>query len=406
MTLATTNVATPPGPAVASTHAPTALLLNIGHAFDHMFLLIFATAVATIAVDFGIDRWESLMPYSVGAFFLFGIGSLPSGRLGDLWGRRAMMIIFFIGIGAGSIVASFAQGPWQLAMALAVVGLFASIYHPVGIPMLVQNSLKPGWTIGVNGLAGNLGIAVAALVTGLLVKYLGWRAAFAIPGVVSIACGLAFALLVPKELVPPAKRKTRKLDVPPAILARVFLIMTATAITSSLLFNFTTSGNGQLLQERLRNLVQDPATLGALLALVYAVASLAQLVVGKLIDRYPLKRVYLGVVLLQAPLFALAAKVDGWNAFAVQLAFMVLIFGAIPFTDAIIVRFVDDQMRSRVSGVRLAISFGVSSLAVWLLGPIVKAAGFDSLLMLMAGIALCTLLLVMWLPSHEPRQAG
>ena len=178
----------------------------------------------------------------------------------------------------------------------------------------------------------------------------------------------------------------------------------ATAITSSLLFNFTTSGNGQLLQERLRNLVQDPATLGALLALIYAVASLAQLVVGKLIDRYPLKRVYLGVVLLQAPLFALAAMVDGWAAFAVQLAFMILIFGAIPFTDAIIVRFVDDQMRSRVSGVRLAISFGVSSLAVWLLGPIVKAAGFDSLLLLMAGIALCTLLLVMWLPSHEPQR--
>ncbi|HZH07098.1 MAG TPA: MFS transporter, partial [Lautropia sp.] len=148
---------------------------------------------------------------------------------------------------------------------------------------------------------------------------------------------------------------------------------------------------------------QDPATLGALLAGVYAVASLAQLVVGRLIDRYPLKRLYLSVVMLQAPLFALAATVDGWAAFAVQLGFMILVFGAIPFTDAIIVRFVDDQMRSRVSGVRLAISFGVSSLAVWALGPIVKAAGFDSLLLLMAGIALCTTALVAFLPDHDPR---
>ena len=403
MTTATSNILTPPPPAAATSHAMTSLLLNIGHAFDHMFLLIFATAVATIALEFGLDRWEALMPYSVGAFFLFGIGSLPSGRLGDLWGRRVMMIIFFIGIGSGSILTSFAQGPWQMAASLCVIGLFASIYHPVGIPMLVQHAEKPGWTIGVNGLAGNLGIAVAALVTGFLVKYLGWRAAFAIPGIVSIAFGLAFAVLVPKEIEAPAKRKTRKLDVPPKILARVFLIMTATAITSSLLFNFTTNGNGQLLQDRLRNAIQDPATLGALLASIYVVASFAQLVVGKLIDRYPLKRVYIGVVLLQAPLFALAAMVDGWAAFAVQLGFMILVFGAIPFTDAIIVRFVDDQMRSRVSGVRLAISFGVSSLAVWLLGPIVKVAGFDSLLLLMAGIALCTLFLVMWLPSHDPR---
>ena len=183
-------------------------------------------------------------------------------------------------------------------------------------------------------------------------------------------------------------------------------MLSATAITSSLLFNFTTNGNGQLLQERLRNLVTDPATLGALLAVVYALASLTQLAVGKLIDRYPLKRVYLSVVVLQAPLFALAALADGWIAYALLLGFMVLIFGAIPFTDAIIVRFVDDQMRSRVSGVRLAISFGVSSLAVWLLGPIVKAAGFDSLLLLMAGIALCTLLLVLILPDHEPGRAG
>ncbi len=392
-------------PASASMHLPTSLLLNIGHAFDHMFLLIFATAVATIATDFGFEHWESLMPYSVGAFFLFGIGSLPSGKLGDLWGRRVMMIIFFIGIGCASLLASLANGPWQLAAGLATIGLFASIYHPVGIPMLVQNAARPGWTIGINGLAGNLGIAVAALVTGLLVKYFGWRTAFAVPGMAAIACGIAFALLVPKELEAPANRKSKKLDVPAPVLARVFLVMTATAITGSLLFNFTTNGNGQLLQERLRDLVQDPATLGGLLAVVYAVASLAQLVVGKLIDRYPLKRIYLSVVALQAPLFALAALVDGWAAYALLLGFMILVFGAIPFTDAIIVRFVDDQMRSRVSGVRLAISFGVSSLAVWLLGPIVKAAGFDSLLLLMAGIAACTLLLVMWLPSHDPRQA-
>ncbi len=392
-------------PPAAGKRSAAALLLNIGHAFDHMFLLIFATAVATIATDFGVDRWESLMPYSVGAFFLFGIGSLPAGRLGDLWGRRAMMVIFFVGIGAASLLASLAQGPWTMAAALALIGLFASIYHPVGIPMLVQESAKPGWTLGVNGLAGNLGIAAAALVTGLTVKYLGWRAAFAIPGLLSIACGLLFARVAPAEATAPAKRQTRRLDVPRAVLARVFLIMTATAITSSLLFNFTTNGNGQLLQQRLRDLVQDPATLGGLLALVYSVASLTQLVVGRMIDRFPLKWVYLGVVVLQAPLFALAAITDGWVAFAIQIGFMVLIFGAIPFTDAIIVRFVDDQNRSRVTGVRFAISFGVSSLAVWLLGPIVHAAGFDTLLWLMAGIALCTTLIVLWLPDHDPRPA-
>ncbi|MGE3921659.1 MAG: MFS transporter [Lautropia sp.] len=390
-------------PAAAGRERATALLLNIAHALDHMFLLIFATAIATIAADFGLSSWESLMPYTVGAFFLFGIGSLPSGRLGDLWGRRRMMVIFFVGLGTSAVLASLAAGPWTLAAALALLGLFASIYHPVGIPMLLQRATRPGWTIGVNGLAGNLGIAAAALVTGLLVKFLGWRAAFAVPGLIAIALGIAFARIATPEAEAPAKRKTKRLELPPGVLARVLTVMTATAITGSLLFNFTTNGNGQLLQQRLRDLVQDPATLGALLAAVYAVASLTQLVVGRLIDRYPLKRLYLGIVLLQVPLFALAAISDGWVAFAVQLGFMITVFGAIPFTDAIVVRFVDDQTRSRVSGIRLAISYGVSSLAVWLLGPIVGAAGFDVLLWMMTGIAVCTAIAILWLPAFEPQ---
>src|SRR5688500_12737716 len=166
-------------------NSPTALLLNAGHALDHLFLLIFATAVSAIAAEWGMV-WQDLMPYTVGAFVMFGLGSLPSGRLGDLWGRRAMMVVFFFGIGASSLLASLAQGPWQLAAALTLIGSFASIYHPVGIPMLLQGASRPGATIGINGLAGNLGIAVAAAATGLLVQWLGWRAAFAVPGVVCL----------------------------------------------------------------------------------------------------------------------------------------------------------------------------------------------------------------------------
>src|SRR5699024_4561543 len=115
-----------------------------GHALDHLFLLIFATAVGAIATDFGYARWEDLMPYSVGAFFMFGIGSVPSGRLGDLWGRRPMMLVFFYGLGAAALLTALAQNSWQLAIALTLVGAFASIYHPVGIPMLVQQTRRPG----------------------------------------------------------------------------------------------------------------------------------------------------------------------------------------------------------------------------------------------------------------------
>lgn len=381
-------------------------LLNIGHAIDHMFLLIFATAVTSIAADFGLAGWEELMPWGTLAFFMFGIASLPAGRLGDLWGRRQMMIVFFVGIGTAAIATSLTRSPLEMALTLGLLGSFAAIYHPVGIPMLVRGNLRPGWTLGVNGLAGNLGVALAAVVTGYLVKHLGWRAAFAIPGVIAIACGIAFALLARDDALPPARRKPLQAEVPKGLFVRLFLVMTLAATSGSLLFNFSTNGNYELLRERLAAITADPATLGLLLAAVYAVASIAQLVVGRLIDRFPLKPLYLTVIALQIPLLALAAFAESWLLYALQLLFMIAIFGAIPFTEAMIVRYVDDSMRSRVAGMRLTVSFGASSAAVWMLGPLVSEAGFSALLLLMAAIACCTLFTVAWLPPAPAHEDG
>jgi MFS family permease len=377
-------------------------LLNIGHGIDHMFLLIFATAVASIAAEFGYANWEDLMPYAVGAFALFGLGALPAGRLGDLWGRRVMMIIFFVGMGVAAVLTAFAQNAWQLAVGLTLIGAFASIYHPVGIPMLVQNVPNPGAVIGFNGLAGNLGIAVAALVTGFLVKWFGWRAAFAVPGAIAIACGILFALVCPRETEAPAKRKGKATVIlSPAMLVRAFTVMTAAAVTGSLLFNFTTNGNSQLLSERFLGVLEDPALLGALLAGVYTVASFAQIVVGHLIDRMPFKPLQLWISIAQVPILVIAAYTEAWGFFFALVGVMVFIFGSIPFTDAMIVRYVDDRLRSRVSGMRLTVSFGISSAAVWLLGPLVKGMGFTALLWLMAVIATVRAAIVLLLPDER-----
>ncbi len=389
------------------------LLLNLAHAIDHMFLLIFATAVAAIAVEFGFSHWTDLMPYSVGAFALFGLGALPAGRLGDLWGRRSMMIIFYFGMGVSAMLVALTQNAWQLATALTLLGAFAAIYHPVGIPMLVQNAPNPGAVIGLNGLVGNLGIACAAVVTGFLVKWVGWRAAFALPGVVAIVCGIIFAVKCPLEAHAPSRGKGGKAAVAltPRLLARAFAVMTAAAITSSLLFNFTTNGNAQLLTEGFRGVVEDPAVLGALLGLIYAMASFAQIVVGRLIDRAPFKRLQWWISVFQIPFLIIAAYTQHWFLFAALLAVMVFVFGAIPFTDAMIVRYVDDRLRSRVAGMRLTVAFGSSSAAVWLLGPMVKSVGFATLLWIMAGIAAIKALVVLWLPDEplaekSPRQGA
>ncbi len=385
--------------------SPTSLLLNLGHCMDHWVLVVFLYTVSVIAGVWGTD-WKELTPYAFGASFMFGAGSIVSGKLGDQWGRRVMMIIFFAGMGVASLIIALASSPIQIGLAMTLMGAFASIYHPVGIPMLVANAEKPGFTIGVNGLVGNLGIALGSSVSVWLATRFGWQAAYVVPGIICLLAAVAFAMLVPREATAPARRKARMLDLPKSVMARVFLVMTFTAMSGSIVFNFTTNGSGEMLKDRVAALANDPMLLSVTVFVIFSVASLAQLVVGALIDRYPLKHIYLPIILCQIPLFILASQVGGWALVAVAVCYMIFVFGAIPFTDAMIVRYIDDRLRSRVTGTRLAIGFGVSSLVVALIGPSVKAAGFPTLMLVLAGVATFTLCALSFLPDERAAAAA
>ena len=304
-------------------------------------------------------------------------------------------------MGVSCLLIALCQNKWEIGAALTVMGAFASIYHPVGIPMLVQKAEKPGFVIGVNGLVGNLGIAIGASLSVLLATRFGWQMAYIVPGLVSLIAAVLFHFFVPKEEEAPSKRKAKVLDLPPNVMARVFFIMTCAAVSGSIVFNFTTNGNGEMLKARVAQLAANPWALSMALLLVFSIASLMQLVVGALIDRYPLKNIYLPILICQVPLFLLASQVDGWLLLGVTTLFMIFVFGAIPFTDAMVVRYIDDRLRSRVTGVRLAIGFGVSSLVTAGIGPSVKEAGFPVLLMLLAGVASITTIAISLLPNER-----
>ena len=172
--------------------------VNAGHFIDHYSMLIFAAAVIIMGPGLGMSYAE-LLPYATPGFVAFGAGSLITGWLGDRWSRRHMMVIFFVGIGCAMISVGFVQTPVQLGTALFAIGIFASIYHPVGTAMLVSYADKLGREMGLNGVWGNLGVASSALLTGVIGQYLGWRFAFFVPGIITILVGAAFASMVVHE---------------------------------------------------------------------------------------------------------------------------------------------------------------------------------------------------------------
>lgn len=340
------------------------LFLNIGHALDHLFLLIYPTVVLAMAPEFG-RPYSEMLPLALGGFVAFGAGSLPAGWIADRWSRRGMMIVFFTGVGAASILTGLTRSPWQIAVAITLMGLFGAIYHPVGIAMLVSGRDKVGRVLGVNGVYGNLGVAFAALVAGALAYWINWRAAFIIPGIVSIAIGIAFAALVPDARIS-SKRASSGGEggFPRGLLVRVFAVLTVTTIFGGVIFHSTTVAMPKLFDERLTALVSTTLGIGILVSLVYTFAAMAQLVVGHFLDRGAIKPVLVSVVGFQVPLLVAAAFFDNYVMLVVALAMMFFVFGQIPINDAMVAAYTDEAWRSRVYAVRYVVSFGASACAL------------------------------------------
>jgi len=384
----------------------TQLFLNFGHALDHLLMLIFPTVVLAMAPEFG-RAYSEMLPLALGGFIMFGAGSLPAGWLADHWSRRGMMVVFFVGIGVASVLTGLAQSPWQVAAGITLIGAFGAIYHPVGIAMLVSGREKVGRVLGVNGVFGNFGVALAALIAGALAHWVSWRAAFVVPGVISIALGIAFAAFVPdtRSAWKASKAGARQVF-PRSLLARVFTILLITTLCGGIIFNSTTVAMPKVFDERLTALVSTTLGIGVLVSLVYVFAAMAQLVVGHFLDRDTIKSVLVPVVGFQVPLLLAAAFFDDYLMLLVALGMMFFIFGQVPINDAMVAAYTDETWRSRVFAVRYVVSFGASAFAVPLVALMHRySSDFRYLFFVLAGTAALMFCAAVFMPAQAEKHA-
>ena len=368
------------------------LLLNVGHFLDHYFMLIFATVAAlTLSAGWGMSYAE-LLPYGAPGFTAFALCSLPMGILADRWGRDQMMVVFFIGIGISSILTGFAQTPMQLGAGLLLIGIFGSIYHPVGLAIVTGRWKHTGMRLAVNGVWGNLGVGCAALVTGLMIDLAGWRAAFFIPGIISIFFAFPYLQISQNvEELPPVggAAATQPADYGP--LWRVLICVYMTAVLGSIVFQSTTVALPEIFEERLVGLattisntltsfkLESASIIGALAFLVFAAASLAQLVTGHMLDRWGARPTLALVTIVQTAALLLMPGLTDLAAFAVALGIMLGVFGQVPVSDFLIGTTASKISRSRAFGARYMVSFLAFSGALPLIAVVQSNWGFDGL---------------------------
>lgn len=379
----------------------------VAHSYSHLFAPIFYVAVLALEPELGLSHGEAVSLILVGNV-LFGVAAPLAGWLGDRWSAVGMMTLFFLGTGGGMILAGLADSPFLIAFWLAATGLFGSIYHPVGMAWLVRNAVNRGTALGVNGMFGAFGPAAAALMSGALIDWLGWRAAFVVPGAAIIATGLVFGWLVLRGAIvesrgargaePPVSRKDT---------VRVIMVLVLTMVCNGLIYQATQAGLPKIFSLRVADFAAGGAFgISAMVAIVYGVAGVLQIFSGHLADRFPLKTVYQLAFLVQVPLLFLAAHLGGPALVLVAVLMVTGNVGSLPAENCLVARYAPSHRRGLAYGLKFVFAIGIASgFGVKLEGALFDATGdFLWLFTVLAALAATAAAIGFLLPGEPKRQ--
>ena len=390
------------------------LFLNVGHFLDHLFMLVFATVAALALTREWQLSYGELIPYAMPGFIAFGAFALPAGWLADKWSRHGMLVIFFIGIGAASIVTALAQTPVQIGIGLFAIGMFAAIYHPVGVAMVLEGRQRVGMAIAVNGVYGNMGVAAAALITGFLIDQAGWRSAFVWPGAVSIVIGIAYGVLFVSmdksaSAIAATAGKAPAADTSGydrSMFVRVLAIVLITTAIGGLVFQSTTFALPKIVDERAGDIASTATLVGWLAFFVFMIGSMGQLVVGYAVDRISPRIVFAAIAATQLVTFGLMPGLTGWSAIILAAVFMFATFGQIPINDVLVGRVAKSAWRSRILAVRYTVTITIMAASVPLIAWVHAGWGFDLLFVLLAIAGGLVLSAALMLPRTIPATAA
>jgi MFS family permease len=358
--------------------------LNWAHAIDHFVMLIYPTVVISLQVTFG-RSYAELIALGTASFVAFGLFSLPAGWLADRWSRRNMMVAFYIGCGFSLAMAAVSSSLTMLAVALCSLGIFASIYHPVGTAMVIEQASQRGRSLAFNGVCGNIGAALAAGVTAAIISLLGWRSAFVIPAALCFATGIIYFWLVPDDRHHVATRKSSpEVQLPAWTAWAIFGLFVVVALSAGLVFNTISVALPKIVDERLEIPLY---AVGGVATAVFMCGALAQLAIGRLVEWVAPHILFAVMAFLQFVGVVWAAYAQGASLLAALALTMAAAYAQVTVNDLVIARYTADAWRGRVYAVRYFLTFLVSGAAVSLLALLYSRGGFDLVLDTIAVVA-------------------
>ena len=375
------------------------MYINIGHFLDHFMMLIFAKAAFDAGRHFGLG-YDEIIIYGTLGLFLFGAAAPLAGWLADKYSRSIIIIIYPFGVSLGAFLCFLSSSPIMLGFSIGVIGFFAAIFHPVGIAMLIRDSKKVGFRLGVNGVWGNMGVAAAPVLTGFIILNSNWQLSFLVPSIICLIFGLA-QLRGFKEIdIKEEKTKQKTSNGLVEGWKIVLISLTMTTLAGGFIFGSLTFLIPRIFEVNLSGISVDIAITGLLAGIVYAIASLSQVGVGYLIDRYSPKIILGFVGIGQFFLIYLSSLYIDYALFFVMLMAMFFVFGQVPITDAILVRYVDDRWRARILSIKFLINLCAGASVLPLVSLFLgNGYNFSDLLMILSCLAIFVVISAYMLPK-------
>ena len=378
---------------------------NLAHYYNHVIMLLFPTVALVLENEWGLS-FGALLQLAFWGYLAYGLAALPAGWLGDRWSTRGMLAVYMLGTGSVTILTGFARSPLEMGLGLTAMGLFASIYHPVGTSFIVHHAVNRGRALGANGVFGTVGVATAALIAGTLTDGWGWRMAFVVPGLVCVATGILFLVFTDAE---DNRTVSKKPDAAKATLdrhqiIRAFTILAMTMTCAGFIAQGFLVALPKIFSERVALAGFEGITgTSSLVTLALLVGASGQLLGGRLAEHYSIKYVYLFMYVLMVPLAVASAYLVGAPLVVAAASFQLVLASSLPAENCLVARFCPDGWHARAYGAKFVLALGVASLAVPITGLIRDTTGgFFWFFVALAGCAALVVCFALFLPRAGP----
>ena len=377
-----------------------------GHFMSHFNMLVFPAVLLPLTIQMGMDMGQ-VLALSFWMYLLFGLTALPWGLLADRFGSKPLLFLFHIGAGSCGFFAAINVGnPFAFSLCLAGVGLFSGIYHPVGLGWIAKEVENTSQGMAYNGMFGNLGLATAPILTGVVNYFWGVEAVYMVLGVANVS-GIALLSFA-------RNGHTGKRAVASALKGKQsfapFLVLLVAMMLGGVVYRATTITLPAYFELQNQDLYQSFMAIAGqggsanvfatlITSFIYLVGMAGQYYGGRVGQSVDLGKGYLIFHLITIPAVLAMAVTSNMPLVIFAMIHSFFLLGMQPLENTLVAKLSPPELHSSAYGLKFVLTFGVGALSVNIVSIIKGNYGFGGVYVGLAFVS-TTLVGVILLLNH------